>query len=248
MIVRARQTGQMDAAERSRAVETEGRRLIDLATRDLEADVPSCPGWTSADLLVHVAGVWEAFRVIVESASVDPPDFGSFAGAPDAPADLPAFAAERLDGLVEAIAAADPDRPVWSWTGVTPTSFYQRRAHLETLVHRIDAELAAGARTPVDPAVGVDAVDELFTELLADRTDDLPSGSLHLHQTDGDGEFMLDVVDGALAISREHAKGDAALRAGGEDLLLVMWGRRGLDGLELFGDRAVAEEWIALSP
>ena len=44
-----------------------------------------------------------------------------------------------------------------------------------------------------------------------------------------------------------HAKGDAALRASGEDLLLVVWGRRSLDDLEFFGDREVAAQWIALA-
>lgn len=238
----------MDAAERIRALETEGRRLIDVARADLGAVVPSCPEWTTADLLRHVAGVWEAFRVIVESASTDPPDFGALVGAPEASDELPAFVAERLDVLVATMAAADPDRPLWSWMGVKPTAVFLRRAHLETLVHRIDAELAAQDRTPVDPSVGLDGVDELLTEFLVERTEDLPTGSLHLHQTDGDGEFLLDVADGAVVVSREHAKGDAALRAGGEDLLLAMWGRRSLDGLELFGDRAVAEQWIALSP
>ena len=237
----------MDAAERIRALETEGRRLIDVARADLGLPVPSCPDWTTADLLRHVAGVWEAFRVIVESASTDPPDFGALVEAPAAPDELPAFATERLDVLVAAMSAADPDRPRWSWMGVKPTAALLRRVHLETLVHRVDAELAAQDRTPVDPSVALDGLEELLTESLAERSENLPSGSLHLHQIDGDGEFMLDVADGAVVVSREHAKGDAALRAGGEDLLLAMRGRRSLDDLEFFGERTVAEQWIALS-
>jgi hypothetical protein len=31
-------------------------------------------------------------------------------------------------------------------------------------------------------------------------------------------------------------------------LLLTMWSRRSVEGLELFGDRVVANEWIALAP
>lgn len=248
MIVRLRQTGQMDAAERSAALEAEGRRIIELVSAATEAPVPSCPGWSAIDLLGHIAGAWEAFRVIIEAASTERPDFGSFAVTPDDHGEIVAFASDRLAGIVAAVGAADPAAPVWTWAGQDSLAFYQRRAHLETVVHRVDAELAARTPAPVDPMVAVDAVDELFTVLVGDPTDGLPAGSLHLHQTDGDGEFMLDVVDGHLAISREHAKGDAALRATGEELMLVMWGRRSLDGLELFGDRLVAEQWIALAP
>ncbi len=196
----------------------------------------------------HVAGVWEAFRLIVESASTEAPDFGALAAPPSDRDALTTFAQERLELLGAALGSADPRLPLWSWMGEKSVASYRRRAHLETVVHRVDAELGVGDRTPVEPSVGVDGVDELVTEFLAGRTDGVPSGSLHLHQTDGDGEFMLDVVDGAVVVSRAHAKGDAALRAGGEDLLLVMWGRRPLDGLELFGDGSVAEQWIALSP
>jgi uncharacterized protein (TIGR03083 family) len=238
----------MDVAERARALETEGRRLIEVTSVDLDADVPTCPGWQAADLLRHVAGGWEAFRSIIEAASTEPPDFGAFAAAPEDNEGLSAFAAARLELLVAAVGGADPQRAVWTWNGVKPMDFYPRRSHFETVVHRVDAELATGACTPIDPSVGIDGVDELFTEFLAGRSGELPTGSFHLHQTDGGGEFMLDVVEGVLTVSHEHAKGDAALRATGEDLLLVMWGRRGLDGLELFGDRAVAEQWMALSP
>jgi len=248
MIVRLRQTGQMDAAERAAALETEGNRLLSVATADLDADIPSCPGWQAANLLGHVANGWEAFRIIMESGSIDPPDFGTFAQVPEDHDEIPEFARERLALLVPVVAHADPTGPIWSWTGPVTLAFFQRRAHFETLVHRLDAELATGDRTPIDPSVGVDGVDELFSTLLAGVTDNLPSGSLHLHQTDGDGELMLQVSDGTIAVSHEHAKGDAALRASGEDLLTSMWGRRSIDGLELFGDRAVAEEWIALSP
>lgn len=248
MIVRPRQTGQMDAVARSRALEAEGRRLIELVARDPGVDVPTCPGWQLSDLLGHVAGGWEAFASIAESASLDPPDFGSFAPVPEGEAERLAFARDRLERIVTVMATADPDRAVWTWRGEATLAFYQRRAHLETVVHRVDAEQAAASRTPVDPAVGVDAVDELFTVLISAPAERLPSGSLHLHQTDGDGEFMLDVIEGVLAVRREHAKGDAALRATGEELMMVMWGRRSLDGLELFGDREVADQWIALAP
>ena len=100
---------------------------------------------------------------------------------------------------------------------------------------------------PIDPQSAFNAVEELLSAV-TDTRGDLPDGTFHLHQTDGDGELMLAVVDGRVIVTHEHGKGDAALRATGEEMLLALRGHRSLDGLELFGDRRVAEEWIALAP
>lgn len=248
MIVRPRQTGQMDPAERSAALEREGRRLIEVVGAYPAMEVPTCPEWSGGDLLGHVATLWEFIRLVVDSEGTEPPDFSLLAPNPEDHDELEEVAVERLSTLVARLAGVDPARPAWWWAGTRTLGFYQRRAHLETLVHRIDAELGAEARTPVDPAAAIDGVDELFSELAAGAPEVPPTGSLHLHQTDGDGEFMLQLADGVVAVSREHAKGDAALRATGEELLMVVWGRKTLDGMELFGDRAVAEQWIALAP
>lgn len=226
----------------------EGRRLIEVTTADMTAAIPSCPDWQAADLLGHIANGWEAFRVILETPSVEPPDFAAFSSAPDDHSELGAFAIDRLEAAAAAVASIEPDQPVWTYLGVKPCAFWARRSHFETLVHRVDAELGAESPTPIDGAVGFDGVDELYAVLVAERAQDHPSGSLHLHQTDGDGELMLQVVDGAISVTHEHAKGDAAVRASGEDLLLVSWGRRSLEGLELFGDESVAQQWFDLSP
>ena len=37
-------------------------------------------------------------------------------------------------------------------------------------------------------------------------------------------------------MTRAHAKGDAALRAGAADLLLAVWHRTGLEALDVVGD------------
>ncbi len=74
-------------------------------------------------------------------------------------------------------------------------------------------------------------------------------GSVHLHCTDVDGEWIVAADDdGADVVTREHAKGDAAVRGPAHDLLMVLWRRRPLDTVEVFGDRAVAERLIATDP
>lgn len=238
----------MDTAARASALDHESRRIVDLCTEDLDRDVPTCPGWQTRDLLRHVAGAWSAFAMFTDDASTEPPDFSRLAGPPDEGDDeLVAFAASARDRIVAAVAAAEPDTPVWSWWGDQTLAFYQRRAHLESVVHRLDAEAAVGRPTPVDPAVAIDGVDEFYSVILA-TPGSPPSGTFHLHQTDGDGELMLSVADGRIVVAREHGKGDAAVRATGQELLELVWGRRDLDGLECFGDETVAEAWTSLAP
>jgi len=65
--------------------------------------------------------------------------------------------------------------------------------------------------------------------------------SIHLHCTDVDGEWVLRFDPNGFAFTREHAKGDLAIRAGASDLLLWLDGRRSLDGLETFGDVGIAD-------
>ena len=247
-----RHTGEMhpgdalDTDHRLRRVAADGRRLIDVSARDLAAPVPSCPGWTTTDLLAHVGRVWRSVTAHVARESTEMIPGTEIPEAPPGPA-VVEFADEGLAQLLDVLTAADPATRVWTWAARQDVGFYQRRMHQETLVHRVDAELALDDPTPVDTDDGADGVDELCEVMLAGRSGDaLPGGSLHLHRTDGDGEWLLEVVDGVVGVRPEHTKGDAALRGTGDELLLVMWGRRPLEGVECFGDAAVARAWVDL--
>ncbi len=229
----------MDPSYRIARLAEDGQRLIDVASSDLGALVPACPGWSNEGLLSHMGVVWGAVAAQVEQTATAP------IGWKELPKQSPQ---EALTQVVTVLSEADPKTQLWTWGADQTVGFFIRRAHLETAIHRVDAEQAVEDPTPVPAADGVDGVDELFIEVLAGRERTLPSGSLHLHQTDGDGEFMLRAVDGSISVTREHAKGDAAVRAGGEELFLCAWGRRSLDGLQIFGDVEVAAQWMALSP
>ncbi len=229
----------MEAAYRIDRLADDGHRLIELVGRDPRATVPSCPDWTTTDLLDHVRRVWTSIAAHADQLPDEPLPWS---GLPDLDADA------ALDQLVRVLRGVDPGAPVWTWGTDRTAAFYIRRAHHETAVHRVDAELALGDRTPIPADDALDGLDELLTTVLPARVEEFPERSLHLHQTDGDGEFMLEAVDGALDVRREHAKGDAAVRGTGEELLLLMWGRRGPDGLEVFGDADIVTEWARLSP
>ena len=72
-------------------------------------------------------------------------------------------------------------------------------------------------------------------------------GSLHVHCTDVPGEWTIHPDGNGLAVSRQHGKGDAAMRGPASTLLLVLWGRLAADhgDIERFGDDAVLDAWTA---
>jgi len=124
------------------------------------APVPSCPGWTADDLLWHLGGVQWSWGVVVRD-HLTGPQAGSL--MPERPADragLQAFYQRASRDLGQILAAAAPDAPTWTWSDDQSVGFVRRRQAHEALIHRIDAELAAGSRTPVDPLLAADGVDE----------------------------------------------------------------------------------------
>ena len=153
----------MDVVE---AIRAESVRFGDLV-RGLApvAPVPSCPGWTVADLSYHLAEVQDQWARIVEGAEGD--DIVSLPRPADA--DLPAAFDTASTRLVDALREADPGTPCWSWhpQGHSVGWVLRRQAH-EALIHRVDAELAAG-RTPAPPSqagLAADGVDEVLTVML----------------------------------------------------------------------------------
>ncbi|WP_433509183.1 maleylpyruvate isomerase family mycothiol-dependent enzyme [Nonomuraea sp. CA-143628] len=128
------------------------------------APVPSCPGWTAADLVAHITEVYlhKAETMLRgEWPTPWPPDLSGeepFAVLDRAYAELMAeFAARAPDDY--ALTWYEPDQTVRFWI---------RRMAQETVIHRVDAELAAGL--PVTPAaddLALDGVDEGLKVMLA---------------------------------------------------------------------------------
>lgn len=125
-----------------------------------EAAVPSCPEWKADDLLWHLGEVQYFWGSVVLD---DADEKTAEQRKPDRPADRAALldfyqqASERLAG---ALAGADPAAHAWTWSQDQTVGFIQRRQAHEALIHRVDAELTAGQRTPLDPELAADGVDE----------------------------------------------------------------------------------------
>jgi predicted lipid carrier protein YhbT len=125
-------------------------------------------------------------------------------------------------------------------------AFWSRRMAHETAVHRADAELANELDlTPMPIDLAIDGVDEFFSLYPSRVLSKTPAadlgGSLHLHATDGHGEWMISLRAGKLTVEHGHGKGDAAVRGPATDLLWGVWGRIPLTGdrFQRFGDESV---------
>jgi len=226
-------------------LEREGALLSTAARHDPAAEVPTCPGWRVDDLLRHVSVThrWSERIVrerMMERAELETPPSHDSLGWYEA----------GLAQLVATLRATDPSTPVWTFSPADRTArFWARRQAHETQVHRVDAERATGKVTPIDPAVAVDGISESL-EVLAPRMAKSAStagGTVHLHATDVEGEWLIRFLDGAIAVEQGHAKGDAAVRGPAADLYLWLWGRHDGAGLEVFGDPAVADRLVALT-
>jgi uncharacterized protein (TIGR03083 family) len=134
---------------------------------DPSARVPSCPDWDAADLLWHLAGVQLSWAKVVRHRPHSPED-PEIADEPEA--ERPESYAELLEAfddfshaLVTELERADPEAEAWHWSGDNRVgTTYRRQAH-EALIHRVDAELAAGVPvTPLDPALADDGVAEVL--------------------------------------------------------------------------------------
>jgi uncharacterized protein (TIGR03083 family) len=248
-------SGRLDRATYLGHVSSDVERTAELvSTGPLDAPVTTCPGWDLAALANHMGDV---HRWVIQCVTTARRPTGPEHEAPNRSdaSSLAAWLREGAARMVELLATTDESAPTWHpfplelVAGIWP----RRQAH-ENAVHRVDAETAVGARTPIDAELASDGIDEYFElvlpRLAARRAVALPAGSIHVHCTDVAGEWIVQRRgDDGLLVRREHAKGDAAVRGPAEALLLRLWNRADDDGtgIEIVGDGDVAAAWLALT-
>jgi uncharacterized protein (TIGR03083 family) len=245
------------------------------ASRDLGAPIPSCPGWTETTLIAHLTHLYAGRSRLVRARAQQnilhsyedlglPAAYREWFSAqlsPSGPGALPAPPPGLLDlflstaaTLEAALGDAEPSARVWTWHAADQTAgFWLRRMALETAVHRWDAQLAHGEPSPIEAALACDGVDETFDVLLPRRR--LAQGvrqgageSYHFHRTDGQGEWLVRFAPDGVVVTREHARGDVAVRGTAGDLLLFLWHRLPAERLEIFGDATLLLRYFELVP
>lgn len=201
---------------------------VDAAGVDLQAEVPSCPGWLVRDLVEHVAEVyWHKVACIRLKAFPHP--------WPPERDDTPTLSYFQA-GLRELLAELTSRPPTefaetWWWDERT-VGFWARRMAHETVIHRVDAELAA-QRTPsaIDEALAVDGIDEVLRLHLAGDWSDEPvegrPGTV-VRVVSGDHAWRV-VMEPAAIVAQVDRWPDipvhAELTADPVPLYLWLWGR-----------------------
>jgi uncharacterized protein (TIGR03083 family) len=173
-------------------------RLRAVVSIDLTAAVPSCPGWTLADLTRHVGEVYlHKTLAIREGAEPDPWPPKELADAEPL-----ALLDRAYAGLLDEFAARKPEDPAGSWYAPDQTvGFWIRRMAQETVIHRIDAELGAGQSvTPVPADLAIDGIDELLKVFVAYSVAEW-------------GDYFTDILAGSPGWTYTVRTGGAAWRA-----------------------------------
>ena len=154
-----------------------------------DAPVPTCPDWTADDLLWHLGWVQSWWAMIVRQDLTGPEAREQM---PDRPADrseLMEFYRQAGRGLAEILRKVPADTPAWTWSDDHTVRFIRRKQAHEALIHRVDAEVTAGRRTPMDPVLSADGVDEALRVMYTGvpdwgRFEPEPAQTLRIHATD----------------------------------------------------------------
>jgi uncharacterized protein (TIGR03083 family) len=226
-------------------VRTQGERLASLAERAMDRSIPGCPKWNGADLVFHLGRVHRMFDDVLVRSVTDTAELQR-AERPD-DASLLSWYQEGLTQLVTTMSKTPRSTPAWSFLGPRTAEWVVRRLAHETAVHASDMAAAVGEAPGIDVELASDGIDEFLSNFLVRPREDAPAlgGSVHLHCTDVDGEWMVQPHDdGSLDISWGHGKGDCALRGSANDLLMVLWRRQPVSALELHGDEALALRFV----
>jgi uncharacterized protein (TIGR03083 family) len=217
-----------------------------LATGDLDAPVPSCPGWTLLDLTHHLGGVhrW-ATAAITEQRSMNDDEIV----LPD-PAGTRSWFLDGATGLVRVLRETPPETECWAF-GPKPrtAAFWFRRQPLETAVHTWDAAGSQGVTLePIDAALALDGIDEVrhmfFPRQL--RLKRIPPLA-HSLAVAPDGTAARWVFPAGEAAGEPADAAEAVVSGPADVLYLLLWGRLGIDDprVRVEGDAAVAGAVLA---
>ncbi|MEU0937389.1 MULTISPECIES: maleylpyruvate isomerase family mycothiol-dependent enzyme [unclassified Embleya] len=246
----------MDYVRFQHLFQAEGLRLGQAAVTDMDAPVPSCPGWTVADVVRH------SVLMYTDAAGQLRPQHRPVGGDP-LPVAGSATKGDLLDtytrahaALVTEMARRDPLDPIEGENldpgvaegvdgdGPDPgtAGFLIRRMAREAAVHRADIEMAVGTPGPLDAQQSLDGIDEVLGVLLPAHYDgsarDGASGrTIGVHSNRH--HWRLTMQRSGVAMSRDQGFADAAVSGEPAELLLYLWGRRPGTVVSQTGDRTV---------
>jgi uncharacterized protein (TIGR03083 family) len=249
---------EMDVPALIAVLRSAGQSLGDTAERaELTATVPTCPGWTVRDLLLHVSGVHRWAATIVGEARTEPISLEQphdiFDDLPDDDGLLDWYRAGHTD-LVKALEQAPDTLACWTFLPArSPLTMWARRQAHETTIHRGDVEAAANLPPTVAPEVAIDGIDELLTCFVSGRSRRpraKTESTVHVQVPEADAHWLI-----RIGPDRPHAErvtgtvnADTTVTGTASDVYLGLWNRIPWTALTVTGkDNAsqLAELWSA---
>jgi uncharacterized protein (TIGR03083 family) len=229
--------------DRLAIIDSESQRLARvLSSTDPESRCPTCPDWSSVDLLWHLTEVhyfWAAILAQRVTSEAELPAIEEAKPArPSGVDDMLALREDATARLLRELATRDDAEPCWSWWPPDQTVGFTRRMQTyEATMHRVDAELAAGVPvSPVAADVAAGAVDHAVDVMWGW----MPEGATYrcdsvveLVASDSEASWLVDVGswttrDGRSAPRAVRASGGdptAVVSASAEHLALWAWTR-----------------------
>ncbi|WP_216216512.1 maleylpyruvate isomerase family mycothiol-dependent enzyme [Amycolatopsis aidingensis] len=237
-----------------------GRVAERVGTIDADTPVPTCPQWTARDVATHLGMIHRWVDRTVRDQATEPVEFTQFGR--DVPAEWAGFGdwlGRMAAPLPDTLRSADPEGPAWSFTDNQRANFWPRRMLHETMVHRIDLDIAAGVQPSGDPDSAVDGIDELlyllpFGHPFRDGPPDLrgTGETVHLHATDAGVHWLIRL--GPHGHTWEHLHADppepamATVRGRAVDLHRFQYNRAGAEpGVERTGSPEILTDWLTRS-
>lgn len=221
-------------------LEAQASAFADLvAGGDLGAPVAACPGWSLWDLACHLGGVHRWAHQAVLSGPSDRPT------GPPGGVDLLDWFQQGAAGLVETLRATPPDMECWTFAEPRTARFWMRRQAHETALHRWDAQTGLGQSCAIDDALAEDGIDEVVSLLVPGqvRLGRIKAGPerIELVLTSG-GRYLL-----ATEPSEPNHGPSATVAGSAEDVLLLLWGRVGLEDrpFEVSGEASALDRLLS---
>lgn len=223
--------------------------LVAAADAGLHARVPSCPEWNVRDLVRHVGGVhqWAAEQIGQRRTDEITGDLIDIVGGWPPDSELLLWAAQQHATLISVFEHADRNFPYFTWFhGATPFTMWTRRQAHETSIHRVDAELAVGAVSPIASDFAADGIDELLFNMLGNRRKMLSvhtTQTLHFHATDISRNWTVVMsTEGFEMRSGKDTDGDCIVSGPAAALYRTVW-HRGPEDVEIEGNALVLDVW-----
>lgn len=225
-------------------LEADYTRLREVASDALDAPVPTCPGWTGGDLVRHVTEVYLHKTETMRQGSWPAPWPPSLPGEPLAELD------DAYRRLVGELTTRKPADHALTWYAPDQTvGFWLRRMAHETVIHRLDAELAAEVpHDPVPADLADDGIDELLVCFLAYASDEYPD-ELGEHLPECDGRSVQIATESAgwqvqlgpteITVERGHFDAEVGVSGEAASVLRWLWRRAGDGVVQLDGNRWV---------